>query len=199
MKLFALGGVVAVASYAVFGQGTFIYDQQSSTDEILPQYGSGVLLQATLPAGQTFTPSLTGIDFIRLKFNDADLLDGLGATIYLDLRANSLTGSVLGVTMPVTIGNAFRGVTNFFFPNTIALTPGDMYCFQVFVTGGPWNVDVASYGYIGGFRYSQGGATGGDFWFREGLYVVPEPGATAFGALAVLMLAARRAVRRWQL
>jgi hypothetical protein len=55
-------------SQILFGQGTMVFDQQSSTDEYIPSYGDGtVMLQIFSPWGQSFTPSLTGVDFIRLK------------------------------------------------------------------------------------------------------------------------------------
>jgi hypothetical protein len=71
-------------------QGTFIYDQQSSTDESAWPYGAGGNLQNSTPTGQSFTPSLSAVGFVRLNLNDPNPINGLGATIYLNLRTGSI-------------------------------------------------------------------------------------------------------------
>jgi hypothetical protein len=51
-------------------QGTFIYDQQSSTVETPLLFG-GIAMQTFAPPwGRSFTPGLSGIDFIRLTLAD---------------------------------------------------------------------------------------------------------------------------------
>src|SRR5690242_8401107 len=87
-----------VSSSASFGQGTFLYDQESSVNEIPPVPAAGTIIQQNSPLGQSFTPSLTGIDFIRLKLSDNDAGNGLGATILLELRTGSITGTRIGLT-----------------------------------------------------------------------------------------------------
>jgi hypothetical protein len=179
------------------GQGTFIFDQQSSTHEGQPNYGEGAGIQGLLPStGQSFTPGLPGIDFIRLIFDDGNINDAAGATIYLNLRSDSITGPILASTAPVTMMNGFRGTRNFFFPSTISLTPQTTYYFDlVFVSGGAWNTIIEPHTYFGGEAFVQGQPyPGGDYWFREGLYVIPEPSATALATLgATAFLFARRA------
>src|SRR2546426_12653595 len=90
--------VLAAMTWMAQGQGTFIYDQESSTDERVPPFGSGTVIQQFFSYGQSFTPTLGSVDFIRLKLYDGNLSDGLGATFYVNLRSNSIGGSVLGVT-----------------------------------------------------------------------------------------------------
>jgi hypothetical protein len=43
--------------------GTFIYDQQSSTEANLGE--AAVVIQSSQPVGQSFTPSLSSVGFIR--------------------------------------------------------------------------------------------------------------------------------------
>ena len=157
-------------------QGTFIYDQQSSTDEGAPPYGGDPMQQIATPWGQSFTPGLSGIDFIRLELADSDPFDGSGATMYLNLHSDSITGAIIGTTEPVTMPNAFAGHPNFFFSTRVRLTPGVQYYFEAIVdpSSGPFRITAASYNYPGGSVYAGGRPVPqSDFWFREG--IVPEP------------------------
>ena len=145
------------------------------------------------PWGQSFTPNFSAISFIRLKFDDGNTNDGFGATIHLNLRSGSINGPLLGTTTPVTMPNLFTGTANFFFATEISLTPGVMYYFEPIVeSGGPWNLDAESFNYSGGYViYGGTPLTGSDLWFREGLYIVPEPSAAAFALVAMAILALR--------
>ncbi len=194
-----LWAVVLLAAHSAIGQGTLVYDQQSSTYEAPLAYGSGPTIQSALPAtGQSFTPALSAIDFIRLKFQDGDPTDGLGATINLNLRSTSITGPLLGTTASVSMPNSFSGAVDFFFPNTVALGAGTTYYFDLGLqSGGTWNIDVEAFSYPGGEAYSRGSPSpGSDYWFREGI-IVPEPSSVALlvvggAALACLRRSARR-------
>jgi hypothetical protein len=164
-----------VASSAC-GQGTFIYDQQSSTNEIPVPFGFGTIIQDASPGGgQSFTPSLNGIDFIRLLLLDANPSNGLGATLYVNLRTNSITGPILASTASVALPDSFDGVVNFFFTNTVPLSPGRLYYFEDVVRfGDQWRDMNGEYNYPGGMAFALGVASpGADYWFREG--IVPEP------------------------
>jgi hypothetical protein len=169
-------------------QGTFVYDQQSSTDETPANFGSGGDIMHS-PPGQSFTPALSALNFIRLNFDDGRTFDGFGATVYVNLRSGSITGTILGTSTPVAMRPTFAGVTNFLFATSIALTPGTTYFMEVVqLDGGPWNIAVGPYNYPGGIAFNGGTPTpGADLWFREGIYVVPEP---ASASLLVLSLAA---------
>lgn len=191
-----LGLIALFAACCAPGQGTFVFDQQTSTDEGLPAYGEGGTMQAfTAPWGQSFTPTLSGIDFIRLMFNDGNLTDGLGAAIHLELLSGSISGTLIGTTPPITMPNQFRGTASFFFPSTVSLSPGVKYYFQpILDSGGTWNIESGSYFYPGGNAYNNGAISGGgQLWFREGI-VVPEPSSVALVLLggAVLALLRRR-------
>ena len=181
LRLILLHQALILARLSAYGQGTFIYDQQSNTNEFVPFYGQGETMQQIPPPwGQSFTPSLASVGFIRLKFDDGDTGDGTGATVYLNLRSGSISGPILDSTAPVRMPSLFRGVTNFFFANPVPVTPGVLYYFEPVVQAGLgnglWNIDVSSFNYPGGMFFFGGGnpQEGTDLWFREGI-VVPEP------------------------
>lgn len=198
MRTMILPAIICFVAFQALGQGTFVYDQQDSTSEGTPPYGSGPTLQSLLPStGQSFTPTLNGIGFVRLTFNDGNIGDSLGATVYLNLRSTSITGPILGTSDNVSMANGFSGQANFFFPSTIALVPGTKYFFDLNLqSGGTWNVDFSSYSYSGGNSYVGGNLyPGGNYWFREGI-VVPEPSSFALLAIAGLFLLARKPAAR---
>jgi hypothetical protein len=179
--------LLTTAADLLYGQGTFMFDQQSSTDEsLLPGSGGSMTLN---PPAQSFTPALTSVGFIRLKFDDGSPFDSLGASIYVNLRANSVNGTILGSTALVTMRSGFAGVTNLFFADPVAVTPGATYFFEpVQSAGGPWNIEVGPYVYPGGIFYAGGNpAPGADLWFREGI-IVPEPSSALLALLGAISL-----------
>src|SRR5947208_15443399 len=91
------------ASTCAHGQGTFFFDQQSSTND--QQHFNGVWsIQSDMPA-QSFTPALPSIDFVRLSLNDQNPFSGTGATVYVNLREGSWSAPVLASTEPVFMPN----------------------------------------------------------------------------------------------
>jgi len=198
-RLAILRIALLLASFAVSarGQGTFIYDQQSNTDETPRSYGSGTVIQQYAGFGQSFTPALSSMDFPRLKFSDSNPSNSLGATLYVNVRIGSITGMILSSSPPVTLSNAFTGPVNFFLPASLPLSPGTTYYFEPIVQSGDlWRIDVSEYGYPGGTSYFNGAANPpSDLWFREGLFV-PEPPAAVLIAFAVGLLAFWRRKRR---
>ncbi len=200
MKRFSVVSVtLLLAAFSAYGQGTmFLYDQQSSTDEGYYGYGFGPAHQYLLPTtGQSFTPSLSAIDFIRLEINDSTPTGTVGSTWFLNLHSDSIHGPVLGTTATVALPGGFTGAANFFFPSTIPLTPGTSYWFDVNTPdGGTWHVIVAQFNYSGGIAWGQDQPNAqGDYWFREGL-VVPEPSSAALLLLGGTALACLRRVNR---
>ncbi len=184
---------------AAHGQGTIIYDQQSTTDESYPFSGLPIQFYGTV--GQSFTPTLSSVDFVRLKVGDLTLGNGLGATLAVNLRANAINGPVLGTTTPITFADNFRGLADFVFANSIALAPNTTYFFEGIVQSGDnWGITIRSdsqgdLNYPGGVAY--GGLTpfpGNDLWFREGI-VVPEPSSAVLllgGGVAVWLFRTQR-------
>lgn len=198
MKLnrFSLLLVNLLFAFGSRGQGTLVYDQQSSSDET-PFPAGGGIIQQFAPLGQSFTPSLSGIGFVQLKLYDNNPANGLGAALYVNLRAGSITGSLLGVTDVVGLTNGFAGVVNFIFANQADLTPGTTYYLEPVVqSGDQWKIDVNEYNYPGGTTISQGSAIpGSDLWFREGI-IVPEPSVVSLFSLAAGLFVWRRCKSR---
>jgi len=179
-KLAILGAVLA--THLAFGQGTFVYDQQSSDPSRPLREGKLIIYEAPWPV-QSFTPSLTGIGFIQLWGMDC----WPNTQLALNLRANSPNGTVLGTTVTVTIprGTNYYGPLSLLFPAEIPLVPGNVYYMQPFVVkpasyGVSYSLNGSEYSYSGGRLYIPGdeGRLGFDLWFREGI-VVPEPGTMA--------------------
>jgi len=178
------------------GQGTFIYDQQSSTETLLMEGGAAFGQQ---PLGQSFTPTLPSVGFVRLYIYDGVPGGGPGGVIYVNLRTDSITGPIVGTSDPVALPGGFVGFPDFYFPSPVAVSPGATYYFQPFIqTGGGFGINQSSYLYAGGTAYIDGLPAGldHDFWFREGIVVVPEPSSTF---LAVMGLGAFFLVRRLRL
>lgn len=85
---------------AAMGQGTFIYDQQSDVEGPV---GKVSVIQGLEPFGQSFTPTLSTVGFIRLHMGDANFGNGLGATVSLNLRSDLIAGPIISSTGPVTM------------------------------------------------------------------------------------------------
>ncbi len=167
-----------LASLTASGQGEFIYDQQSSTNEAYPP-GQTQEIQPYQPFGQSFIPNLSAVGFVRLFVADSVFSNGSDATISVNLMANSITGSILAATSPMHLsGNSFGYIT-FYFANPVAVTPGVTYYFQPIVAS-PDNWRTAllpGFTYVNGTAFVNGLASSSvDLWFREGI-VVPEPSA----------------------
>ena len=181
--------VASVILCSAYAQGDYQYDQQSANESIFT--GSWLNIQTNQPIGQSFTPSLSSVGFIRLNFTDFSPGNSLGATVYVNLRSDSITGSVLGSTDPVFIPNGIGvgapGYITFFFPIPVSVTPGTLYYFQPVLLSGEGALAVGAYhfNYAGGTAFVQGAPHSNslyDLWFREGT-VVPEPSSSSLTAL----------------
>jgi hypothetical protein len=86
-------------------QGTFVFDQQSSDESNLGS--GGYFIQTKEPMGQSFTPSLSAIGFVRFNLYDQIRNNGTGAVIYVNLRSDSITGSIVDSTAPVSLPDNF--------------------------------------------------------------------------------------------
>ncbi len=168
-------------------QGTFVFDQQSSDES---NGGSSLnIIQNAQPTGQSFTPSLNGIGFVRLNLFDETRNNGQGAVIYVNLRSDSITGTIVSSTAPVALPDNFgfplnTGFVTFLFSSEVPLQPGTTYFLQPVVQSGDlWGVFGGSFGYPGGDLYAGGIAGTSDYWFREGV-IVPEPSTVTIVFLA---------------
>ena len=162
-------------------QGTFVYDQESSTDETYPYGGPAIQIYGSV--GQSFTPSLSAVGFVRFKEFDVNPGNALGATLVVNLRSGAINGPIIGTAAPVFLSDGFAGSVNFFFPTAVPVVPNTTYYFQTVVqSGDDWGITVMGDTYPNGSIISGNTGTvflGNDLWFREGIYVVPEPSAVS--------------------
>ena len=120
-----------VGALSANAQGTVLFHQQTSTDEFSPPCGYGTTVRGwTNPCGQSFTPTLSRVDFIRLISDDGNPNDGRGATVYLTLRSGAIDGPIIGTTASVTMANGFSGVSTFIFPIAVPMVPNTTYFFN---------------------------------------------------------------------
>jgi hypothetical protein len=188
------------ASYS-WGQSTFVYDQQSADENTSADYEGISGIQSLEPVGQSFTPSLQAVGFIRLDVGDNFPGNGLGATMDVLLRSDSITGPVIGTSDSVTMPDGYGNFTDFFFSTPVTVTPGVTYYFQPEVeSGDSWAiVSVYSFLFPGGTGYYNGTANSyWDLWFREGTVNTPEPSSVALlllggGAFALFRRAKAKA------
>ena len=193
-----LFAIIIMWRFQVLGQGTFsfVYDQQSAIETT--GGGQGAIIQSSQPIGQSITPSLSAVGFIRLQLADPPPANGIGATLDVVLHADSLSGPVLGTTDSVSLPDGFgvgaRGFADFFFSTPISVNPGTTYYFQpVIQSGDQWDLVGDAYQYGGGTAFVSGSPIPGrDFWFREGI-VVPEPATWTF-----LLLGGSALYLRWR-
>ncbi len=181
LKAVFTGTVLMVAALCASGQGTFLYDQQSSTDETPIPLASGTAYIGGMEQG--FTPTLSSIDFVRVQLAGPGS-PGVGdATAYLTLTTSSY-GTPIATTATSVLPGGFVGPTTFFFPSSVSLAPGSEYFFRYYIQAPhTWYVGTGYYSYTGG-NSTMGGLVlpgGQQYWFREGI-IVPEPSS------AVLLL-----------
>ena len=157
-------------------QGTFVYDQQSSTNEV--PTGLDPYIQSSEPIGQSFVPALSSVGFVRFFVSDSIFPVGSPATIYVNLLSGSITGAVMGATSPLALPGGYSDYTTFFFPTAVTLSPGTTYYFQIVASSADdWRtrlVGVLGFNgtpYVNGVPYGNGSY---QLWFGEGI-VVPEP------------------------
>jgi hypothetical protein len=159
---------------SVHGQG-FVYDQQSTNiiEGAIPLY------QANQPVGQSFTPALSTIGFVRLYLYDAGP-QNTGATIYVNLTSGSITGTLLGSTTPVFMPVGFSGMTYFQFLTPVAVSPGTLYFFEPMIQSGEVFNDVSTdKSYTAGSAFEQGTPDSfHELWFQEGIVAAPEPSSS---------------------
>jgi hypothetical protein len=176
--------LVSLLSQSVRSQGMFLYDQQSADESLFLE---GDLALGEQPLGQSFMPTLSLVGFVRFYISGGAFG---GGTFVVNLRSDSITGTVLASTATVTLPAASGGFINFYFEDPVPVTPGISYYLQpVSLAGGGWGINAANfYNYAGGNAFYQGAElSNADLWFREGI-VVPEPSATVLVLIGSGML-----------
>jgi hypothetical protein len=175
--------------------GATTIDQQNVDANAL----DGANTSFIMSQGQSFTPTLNGVDFITLKIADYDT-SSPGGKIILGLGKGPTGGQpILGysneVTIPANLGLGFHSYT-FTFPERIAVTPGEVYAFGVIPQSGQFGIAFGENKYEGGAYFALTEVAAGDMYFIEGI-IVPEPGVPVLtGAAALILLNRRRQCRR---
>ncbi len=181
MKTNFLLAILLMTTWFAFAQGTFFVDQQSTNT-----IEGSASLQSNAPLGQSFTPTLSTVDFVMLNLYNGGPFYDTGGTVYVNLRSNSITGTILDSSGGVFMPYNFSGITNFFFSAPVPVAPGVTYYLEFVAEPGSdgFGSVVTDGSYPGGSAIANGVLiTGRDLWFQEGVMAVPEPSA----ALLVLL------------
>ncbi len=130
---------------------------------------------ATLgPVGQTFVPTISGLDAVALWTEDQWRSEcvGIGVALQVSIRERSIDGAIIGSSSIVTLPDCFTGATRFAFPSLIRLAPGKLYVIEVMVVSGHnWGVVWQQFPdpYPAGNSIVHGEVGDSDVWFQEGL------------------------------
>jgi hypothetical protein len=138
-------------------------------DEVIDQS------KAFTPIGQSFTPTLTSLNFFDVFTKD---FASMGATLEIEIFSGILQNP-LGTSLPTVLPGDFIGPTDFTFASPVPLVPGNLYSAQVIVTSGDdWGVGSSggpSSTYPGGDEILGGlPHSNNDLRFQEGIRT-PEP------------------------
>jgi hypothetical protein len=121
---------------------------------------------------QEFFPTLPALDFVDVGLRSMDPNDS--GTFQVRIHEGSL-GNIVGISDPISISTPGPGLlAHFEFPNSISLTPGETYLFDIPHSGPFWGAIVGPSTYQGQAFISGQWSTEQDLWFREGV-IVPEP------------------------
>jgi hypothetical protein len=195
LMLFAAGQTARGSQ--VIDQSYLPFHPSSGFDEVYSLTPLGPV--SNLPLGQQFVPTLTSMNFLDLWIEDAASDDPATATIQVNIRATSISGTILGTATAVAPAeiNLSGGttLTEFDFSSPISLTRGATYVIQAAEINA--TTENRSFGWVGGplgnSTYAPGEAyINGtlqptfDFAFEEGTQSVPAPSSWLMAAMAVI-------------
>ncbi len=208
-KMFLATLLVSLVPMAIQSQarGGQIVDQQNSPP---PPSAAGTFsssIEFFSPIGQSFTPSLSGLDFVSVLMMDVGSPNA--GTFVAEIHQGT-DGALLATsqqdTLPIGFGDGTRfGMdVDFNFSHRVALTPGDLYSFIIRDTNPGAGDNFFLSGTEGFDSYPRGQeiefgqvSTGlnYDLFFREGITSVPEPASLlllAIGAACAAAIARHR-------
>jgi hypothetical protein len=170
ISTYRVGLLLLIISVAISpAKADTIFDQ---TNTALPLGTLFQNLSVFSPMGQSFTPTLTSLNFVDLL-----AIDG-SATVEVNIRLGSISGTILGTSQPTTIPFSLApSVASFSFSTPVTLIPGDLYVMEPFVVSGDTLIgSTNTNNYAGGNQILSGVIQpNNDLWFQEGISV-PEPG-----------------------
>jgi hypothetical protein len=185
--LFVVRGLVVTETRAE----TFIIDQANAVGGVITSGG----LTNGQSLGQTFIPSLTGIDFFDVHASSRGVSE-----VRLSLLAGpTITGMPIASSSPMIITNALLQTVEFRFASTISLIPGNPYTARLeLISGDSYKVEFSvANPYVPGLALDSNGQPNFfvDWVFAEGVIQAPEPSCTLliFGGLLVIMRVRRKA------
>lgn len=133
-------------------------------------------IDALKPIGQEFTPSFYALNVLELKIADASCSasGGPGGDLKVNIRENTIQGTIIGVSNTVHFPNCYVDVLRFEFPVLVTLKPGKKYVIEpVYVSGNTATVSTdngpAPLYQKGSFILQGNVQPGKDLWFRTGL------------------------------
>jgi len=193
MKRYLYSTILLLTTCLARPQGVLVVDQQSTN--LVEGAGD---LSLDQPLGQSFTPSLPSVGFIRLFLYDGDVLHNSGATVFVNLRSDSIAGTILGSSLAIFMPDGYFDYTTFMFSGPVAITPGTTYYLQpVIQSGDDMGSGVTDGSYVGGMAISQGNPVSGrNLWFQEGIVAVPEPSSVVLALLGGMAWFFARHIRR---
>lgn len=155
----------------VRGQGTFVWDQGSTN--ITDTWAA----LTNTPLGQGFTPTQLSMDATAFYLGTENF--GTAGNVEVLVRSGSVTGAIIGTSNPDSI-SSFNDVYYFTFSNPVTLTPGTEYYLEPVGLSGNLYAELGFAG-VGTGQATYGGALykNLNFWFEEGIQVVPEPSLSA--------------------
>lgn len=172
---------------------------QQLVDQSYTGEAGGGLTTTTGTQGQSFTPTLNGIDFATFKISDYDTAAPGGKISVGISKGNNGSGAGIAYTSSLIIPpNRYLDphLYTFTFSERVELIPGQIYTLSFLVESGDFGVGIDSGNpYAGGNFYSNTFTPheDTDAYFVEGIFV-PEPVGTAFLTIAVLFGCARRGI-----
>src|SRR4029077_12727482 len=98
------------------------------------------------PLGQSFTPTLTSLNFVNLLTDDGS------ATLEVNIRLGAISGTILGTSLPTVIPFSLApSLSSFSFSTPVTLIAGDLYVIEPFVVSGDTLVaSTNTNNYLGG-------------------------------------------------
>lgn len=132
--------VVQFLLVALMMVGSAKADTFSIIDQQNPGPGDGS--QGGVVFGQSFTPTLSRIDFFEVEIGDFGAIDQVQILNGVS-GFDGLSGTVLGTSDPAVTPVNDRQPVRFIFPGGIALIPGDTYVARIYSTNGTFAPGIA--------------------------------------------------------
>src|SRR6185503_17238323 len=122
----------------LFAQGFLAVDQASGTTDELMQ----VFTQ--LPdnqIAQSFTPLMPAVGFVQFSQYVPAFPGNDAVLVVVNLREGAYNGPIVSSTDPVLLVNHLTQIGTFYYPENVAVTPGQLYFFEpVLISAGSLDI-----------------------------------------------------------